>query len=131
MLIWIAVSTLSAFAGPVEDATAPLTTWLSAAEARDVDGLDDAFFPEAVQIVRMGDKTFPITLGAYKDMMKAGKVGGAPMTLTITAVAVDGDVASVSARRESDALVFHDAVSLLRGDDGWRIVGASVVAESR
>ncbi|MEL6343297.1 MAG: nuclear transport factor 2 family protein [Myxococcota bacterium] len=109
--------------------TAPLQAWATATEAGDADALGAVFHPDALQIVRIGDKTMTLALPAYQQMMRSGKVGGQAVSLSVNSVSVSGDVASVTATRQTPGMTFYDAVSLTRSDDdGWRIAGVAVAA---
>lgn len=109
----------------------PVHAWMRATAERDAGLLDEAFHPDAVQVVRAGERRMTLSVPAYKQLLQAGEIGGHAATLEVHAVSVSDAVATVRSRRVAPKMVFEDALSLLREEQGWRIAGAAVVATPR
>jgi len=62
----------------------------------------------------------------FRKLLSDGIIGGSPRTVTMGAMAVDGDLASVKARFVGDAATFEHFFSLLLVEDRWVIVGIIV-----
>lgn len=58
----------------------------------------------------------------YLDLIKAKKIGGTPRQFEVIATDVSGDVAQSRLTLRSDAVTFHDHVTLTKSGTGWQLI---------
>lgn len=100
---------------------AVLAAFTEGAAVRDLDRVRRALHPESRVFVPRPDGMQIIDRDAYLGLMEAGKVGGTPADRRLLQIEVDRAAASARQVRDMGAVALHDAVSLVRGPEGWMI----------
>lgn len=62
----------------------------------------------------------------YLGMIREGKIGGSPLSVTLHDVRVSGDSAAVEATFAGEGMRLDHTLSLVKGPDGWAIVSSVV-----
>lgn len=121
---------LGAAPGPVHAIDAVLADFTQGAATRDVGRVSRSLHAEARQYVTMGGALQVLETQEYLDLLDAGKIGGVATERTVEGVELDAGCAMVQQVRRAGPYIFHDAVTLVEGAEGWRIVSVAVRVES-
>lgn len=113
---------------PYAQVEATLTDFSTAVAKGDVAAVEKLLHPSSVQVVDMSGTQMVLDTSAYLGAIKAGKVGGSPISLIVSDIHIQGSVATASTQRDLGTMVLNDAVTLVHSPDGWQIVSMAVQA---
>ncbi|MFT4974302.1 MAG: hypothetical protein ACI8S6_000184 [Myxococcota bacterium] len=118
-------------ASPKAEISSTLAAFNTAVAAGDADTAAQYLHADGVQVILMPGGPMTVGTEGYLGLIRAGEIGGAPISLNVGAVHVTGPVATASAVRLVGPFQLTDAISLAKLDGGWQIVAMSVAAEER
>ena len=102
-----------------------------AADQQDTALMEGILHTEAQQFFVGPQGLVRLTTPAYMDMLAQKQIGGTPRSLEISAVDIQGNLASVKASMDNDAMHFENFFSLMKIDDEWKIVSVILSVEMK
>jgi hypothetical protein len=98
---------------------------------KDGSGVESVFYKEALiySVNKFNNKVSEMTLDEYVDGIKKGRFGGWERDLSIESVDVYGNTAVAKVMLKDAKLKQTEYLSLVKMDDGWKIVSCSLTRE--
>lgn len=123
------ISTASpAFAGD-DSAQSVVRRFAAAGDTRDVEALEGTLHPTFRVLFAMNDDpaVSVMTRAEYLDLMRAGKLGGAPRKVQVERVEESGAFAYARVKMSRAGATFDGLITLVRHGSSWRIAEDATV----